>query len=131
MATVVSRVHSLLSACPRAKLYKTILQHLWQRVTDGAAGILPPLNAISLFLHCFAWVYSTSRLLICEMLWEWRGLGTSQESLASLRRELLSLGQAFYKSKINACSSIAIYFSPTHSCFTLNLNSIRSLDRRT
>jgi len=93
--------------------------------------ILPPLNAISLFLPCLAWCYSTSRLPSCKMLWEWRGLGTSQESLASHRRELLSLGQAFYKSKINACISIAIYSSPTHSCFTLNLSSMWNSDRRT
>lgn len=43
-----------------------------------------------------------------KMLWEWRGLGTSQESFASHRRELLSLGEAFYKSKITACISVAI-----------------------
>lgn len=69
---------------------------------------ISPLHVISLFLPRLARVYGTSQLLRCKMLWEWRGLGTSQESLASHRRELLSLGEAFYKSKINACISIAI-----------------------
>lgn len=105
-----------------AELAKTILQHLLQGGTY--VMILPPPNAISLFLPCLAWFHSTSRLLSCEMLWEGRGLGTSQESLAPHGRELLSPGQALYKSKINACISIAIYSSPTHSCFTLNLNSM-------
>lgn len=69
-----------------------VLQHLWQWVTHGTAQILPPLHVISLFLPRLALVYGTCRLLSCKMLWEWRGLGTSQESLASHRRELLSLG---------------------------------------
>lgn len=67
-----------------------LLQHQW--VTHVTAQIFPPLHVISLFLPRLAQFCGTSRLLSCKMLWEWRGLGTSQESLASHRRELLSLG---------------------------------------